>query len=55
MRDRKKQRALRRAGIRKEEPLGRKNEEQYVDLTPYEAVGRIVKGRKHAEKRKDQV
>ena len=54
MRNRQKQRALRRAGIRKEEPLERKNEEQYYDLTPYEAVGRIVKGRKDG-KRKNSV
>ena len=50
MRNRQKQRELRRAGIRREEKLGPRNEEQYYDLTPYEAVRRIVKERKHGKK-----
>lgn len=48
MRDRRKQRALRRAGIRREERIGPRNAEQYADPTPQEAVRRIVKERKEA-------
>ena len=46
MRDRRKQRALRRAGIRMEEKIGQRNAEQYADPTPMQAVGRIVKERR---------
>jgi len=46
MRNRKIQRALRRAGIRREEEIGPKNHEQFADPTAAEAVRRIVKGRK---------
>ena len=46
MRNRQKQRALRRAGIRREEKLGPRNAEQYIDPTPMQAVGRIVKERR---------
>ena len=50
MRNRKVQRALKKAGIRREEKLGPRNEEQYYDLTPCEAVRNIVKERKHGKK-----
>jgi hypothetical protein len=36
--------------IRREEKLGPRNGEQYYDLTPFEAVRRIVKERKHGKK-----
>lgn len=43
MRNRQKQRELRRAGIRKEQPLEPRNGEHYIDLTPREAVQNILK------------
>ena len=43
MRNRKKQRELRRAGIRREENIGNKNAEHYNDPTPRQAVREIVK------------
>ena len=46
MRNRKKQRELRRAGIRREEQLGPWNVEHYQDPTPREAVKNIIKERK---------
>lgn len=45
MRNRKKQRELRRAGIKREENIGNKNAEQYNDPTPRQAVRNIVEGR----------
>lgn len=45
MRNRKKQRELRRAGIKREENIGNKNAEQYNDPTPHQAVRNIVEGR----------
>lgn len=49
MRNRQKQRELRRAGIRREENIGAKNAEHYSDPTPREAVGEIVRERKGKE------
>ena len=46
MRDRQKQRQLRRAGVRREERIGPRNVEEYFDLTPREAVESIVNERK---------
>ena len=46
MRNCQKQRALRQAGIRREERIGPRNGEQYIDPTPQEAMKRIVKGGK---------
>lgn len=46
MRNRQKQRALRRAGIRREENIGKRNAEEYYDPTPQEAVRRIVMERR---------
>lgn len=43
MRNRKTQRELRRAGIRREENIGGKNAEHYSDPTPRDAVREIVK------------
>ena len=54
MRNRKTQRALKKAGIRREEAVEPRNGEQYFDLTPFEAVRRIVKERNHG-KRKAEV
>lgn len=50
MRNRKVQRALKKAGIRREERIGSRNGEQYYDLTPFEAVSNIAKERKHGKK-----
>ena len=55
MRNRKTQRALKKAGIRREEAVGPRNAEQYFDLTPCEAVRNIVKERNHGKKRKAEV
>lgn len=49
MRNRKTQRALKKAGIRREERIGSRNGEQYYDLTPAEAVRNIVKKEKRHE------
>lgn len=49
MRNRKVQRALKKAGIRREERIGSRNGEQYYDLTPAEAVRNIVKKEKRHE------
>lgn len=49
MRSRKTQRALKKAGIRREEAVGPRNAEQYYDLTPAEAVRNIVKKEKGHE------
>ena len=46
MRNRKVQRALRKAGVRKEQEIGFRNGEQYADPTPHEAVRRIVREKK---------
>lgn len=46
MRNRKKQRELRRAGVRREEQLGPWNGGHYIDPTPREAVKNIIKERK---------
>ena len=46
MRDRQKQRQLHWAGVRREERIGPRNAEEYFDLTPREAVERIVNERK---------
>ena len=46
MRNRQKQRALRKAGVRKEEGVAFRNSEQYPDPTPHEAVRRIVREKK---------
>ena len=46
MRNRQKQRQLRRAGVRREERIGPRNAEEYFDLTTREAVERIVNERK---------
>lgn len=46
MRNRRTQRALRRAGVRREEKLDARNIEHYADPTPAEAVERIRKERK---------
>ena len=46
MRDRRTQRALKKAGIRREEPLAVKNEEQYFDLTPHGAVTMMIEEEK---------
>lgn len=54
MRNRKTQRALKKAGIRREEAVGPRNAEQYIDLTPFEAVRNMVKERNHG-KRKAEV
>jgi len=54
MRNRKVQRALKKAGIRREEAVGPRNGEQYFDLTPCEAMRNIVKERNHG-KRKAEV
>lgn len=43
MRNRQKQRALRKAGVRKEESIDFRNGEQYADPTPHEAVRKIVR------------
>jgi hypothetical protein len=43
VRNRQKQRALRRAGIRREETIGARNAEHYSDPTPCEAVKKIIK------------
>lgn len=43
MRNRKKQRELRMAGIKREENIGNKNAEQYNDPTQRQAVREIVK------------
>lgn len=43
MRNRQKQRELRRAGIRREENIGGRNAEYYNDPTPRQAVREIVK------------
>lgn len=45
MRNRKIQRSLRRAGIRREEDIGGRNAEWYSDPTPREAVRNIIKER----------
>jgi len=50
MRNRQKQRALRRAGVRREERIGPRNAEEYFDLTPREAVRNIVQERKETVK-----
>lgn len=55
MRNRKTQRALKKAGIRREEAVGPRNGEQYIDLTPFEAVRDIAKERNHGRKRKAEV
>lgn len=55
MRNRKTQRALKKAGMRREEAVGPRNGEQYIDLTPFEAVRNIVKERNHGKKRKAEV
>ena len=44
MRNRKTQRALKKAGIRREEKLGPRNGEQYIDPTPEKAVLKIITG-----------
>lgn len=54
MRNRKTQRSLKKAGIRREEAVGPRNGEQYYDLTPCEAVRNIAKERNHG-KRKAEV
>lgn len=53
MRNRQKQRALRKAGVRKEEGVAFRNGEQYPEFreantrpTPHEAVRRIVREKK---------
>lgn len=46
MRNRKTQRSLKKAGIRREERIRSRNGEQYYDLTPFEAVSNIVKKEK---------
>lgn len=46
MRNRQKQRELRRAGIRREQTIGARNAEHYNDPTPREAVMEIVKERR---------
>lgn len=46
MRNRQKQRELRRAGIRKERSIEEKNRGQYHDPTPYKAVEKIRKEQK---------
>lgn len=46
MRNRQKQRELRRAGIRREQNIGGRNAEHYADPTPREAVREIVRERK---------
>lgn len=46
MRNRQTQRALRKAGIRREERIGPRNAEEYADPTPQEAVRRIVNERR---------
>ena len=48
MRDRRVQRELRRAGVRREEKLGARNAEHYIDSTPAAAVERIIKGRRRS-------
>ena len=55
MRNRKIQRPLKKAGIRREEAVGPRNAEQYFDLTPFEAVRNIVKERNHGRKRKAEI
>ena len=55
LRNRKTQRALKKAGIRREESVGPRNSEQYYDLTPFEAVRNIAKERNHGKKRKAEV
>ena len=55
LRNRKIQRALKKAGIRREEAVGPRNGEQYYDLTPFEAVRNITKERNHGKKRKAEV
>ena len=55
LRNRKTQRALKKAGIRREEAVGPRNGEQYIDLTPFEAVRNIAKERNHGKKRKAEV
>ena len=49
MRNRKTQRALKKAGIRREERIGSRNGEQYIDLTPFAAVRNIMKKEKRHE------
>lgn len=49
MRNRQKQRALRREGIRREQTIGARNAEHYNDPTPRDAVREIVKERKGKE------
>lgn len=49
MRNRQKQRALRRAGIRREEAIGAKNAEEYSDPTPQAAVRNIINKRRKAK------
>lgn len=49
MRNRKVQRSLKKAGIRREEAVGPRNGEQYIDLTPFAAVRNIVKKEKRHE------
>lgn len=49
MRNRKIQRALRRAGIRREEAIGAKNAEEYSDPTPQAAVRNIINKRRKAK------
>lgn len=51
MRNRKIQRALRRAGIRREEDIGGKNAERYSDPTPRQAVRNIIR----EERRKHEI
>ena len=43
MRNRQKQRELRRAGIRREVSIDTRNAEYYSDPTPCEAVKKIIK------------
>lgn len=46
MRNRQKQRTLRRAGVRREDMLEPQNAEHYADPTPREAVKKIIRGKK---------
>ena len=43
MRNRKRQRELRRSGIRREVSIDTRNAEHYSDPTPCEAVKKIIK------------
>jgi len=43
MRNRQKQRELRRAGIRREQTISGRNAEHYADPTPRQAVREIIK------------